>query len=113
MAQPEGRGRPAPPAPAGADPLDRLDDPDRPTYTIGQAAELLGVQVAFLRSLDSSGVVEPARSAGGHRRWSRAQLRVAARVRVLLDDGHPLGSAEVIIGLQDDVAALQNRLDRS
>ncbi|GHE08134.1 helix-turn-helix domain-containing protein [Klenkia taihuensis] len=110
MAQPEGRGRPAPPAP---DPLDRLDDPDRPTYTIGQAAELLGVQVAFLRSLDSSGVVEPARSAGGHRRWSRAQLRVAARVRVLLDDGHPLGSAEVIIGLQDDVAALQDRLDRS
>jgi len=108
VAQPEGRDRPAPPAP---DPLDRLDDPDRPTYTIGQAAELLGVQVAFLRSLDSSGVVEPARSAGGHRRWSRAQLRVAARVRVLLDDGHPLGSAEVIIGLQDDVAALQDRLD--
>ncbi|SDG32506.1 helix-turn-helix domain-containing protein [Klenkia brasiliensis] len=113
MAQPEGRGRPAPPAPSGTDPLDRLDDPDRPTYTIGQAAELLGVQVAFLRSLDSSGVVEPARSSGGHRRWSRAQLRVAARVRVLLDDGHPLGSAEVIIGLQDDVAALQDRLDRS
>ncbi|MCO7221380.1 helix-turn-helix domain-containing protein [Klenkia sp. PcliD-1-E] len=103
-------GPPAPPAP---DPLDRLDDPDRPTYTIGQAAELLGVQVAFLRSLDSSGVVEPARSAGGHRRWSRAQLRVAARVRVLLDDGHPLGSAEVIIGLQDDVAALRDELDRS
>jgi DNA-binding transcriptional MerR regulator len=113
VAQPEGRGRPAPPAPSGTDPLDRLDDPDRPTYTIGQAADLLGVQVAFLRSLDSSGVVEPARSAGGHRRWSRAQLRVAARVRVLLDDGHPLGSAEVIIGLQDDVAALQDRLDRS
>jgi DNA-binding transcriptional MerR regulator len=113
VAQPVGGGRPAPPAPSGTDPLDRLDDPDRPTYTIGQAADLLGVQVAFLRSLDSSGVVEPARSAGGHRRWSRAQLRVAARVRVLLDDGHPLGSAEVIIGLQDDVAALQDRLDRS
>ncbi len=94
-----------------ADPLRPLDDPDRPTYTIGQAAELLGVQVTFLRSLDSAGVVEPARSAGGHRRWSRTQLLVAARVRVLLDDGHPLGSAEVIVGLQDDVSSLREALD--
>ena len=95
------------------DPLQRLDDPDRPTYTIGQAAELLGVQVAFLRSLDTAGVVEPARSSGGHRRWSRTQLQLAVRVRTLLDDGHPLASAEVIIGLQDDVTDLNAALDRA
>jgi MerR family transcriptional regulator, heat shock protein HspR len=89
---------------------ERLDDPDRPTYTIGQAAELLGVQMAFLRSLDASGVVSPSRSSGGHRRWSRRQLDAAARVRVLLDGGHPLASAEVIMGLQDDVAGLADRV---
>ncbi|WP_243470050.1 helix-turn-helix domain-containing protein [Klenkia marina] len=88
-----------------------MDDPDRATFTIGQAAELLGVQVAFLRSLDTAGVVEPARSAGGHRRWSRAQLVTASRIRLLLDDGHSLVSAEVIVALQDDVATLQARLD--
>jgi len=87
-----------------------LDDPDRATFTIGQAAELLGVQVAFLRSLDTAGVVEPARSAGGHRRWSRAQLATASRIRLLLDDGHSLVSAEVIMALQDDVATLRARL---
>jgi len=87
-----------------SDPLRRLDDPDFPALTMSQAAELLGVQAAFLRSLDGSGVLHPHRSPGGHRRYSRAQLTVAARVRVLLDDGHSLASAEVIVELQDELA---------
>jgi MerR family transcriptional regulator/heat shock protein HspR len=86
------------------DPLSRLDDPDHPVLTMSQAAELLGVQAAFLRSLDSSGVLSPHRSPGGHRRYSRHQLEVASRVRVLLDDGHLLSSAQVILQLQDDLA---------
>ena len=85
------------------DPLQRLDDPDHPVLTMSQAAELLGVQAAFLRSLDSAGVLHPHRSAGGHRRYSRHQLELAARVRALLDDGHLLGSAQVIVQLQDDL----------
>jgi DNA-binding transcriptional MerR regulator len=87
-----------------ADPLRALDDPDRPVLTMSQAAELLGVQAAFLRSLDTSGVLHPHRSPGGHRRYSRHQLEVAARVRELLDDGHLLNSAQVIVQLQDDLA---------
>jgi MerR family transcriptional regulator/heat shock protein HspR len=87
-----------------ADPLRSLDDPDHPVLTMSQAAELLGVQAAFLRSLDSSGVLHPHRSPGGHRRYSRHQLQLAARVRVLLDDGHLLSSAQVIVQLQDDLA---------
>ena len=71
---------------------------------MSQAAELLGVQQAFLRSLDSSGVLSPHRSPGGHRRYSRAQLALAARMRELLDDGHSLASAGAIVGLQDDLA---------
>ncbi|WP_164702410.1 helix-turn-helix domain-containing protein [Modestobacter sp. KNN46-3] len=86
------------------DPPQPLDDPDHPVLTMSQAADLLGVQAAFLRSLDSSGVLHPHRSPGGHRRYSRHQLRLAARVRVLLDDGHLLGSAQVIVQLQDDLA---------
>jgi MerR family transcriptional regulator/heat shock protein HspR len=86
------------------DPLQPLDDPDHPVLTMSQAAELLGVQAAFLRSLDTSGVISPHRSPGGHRRYSRHQLQLAARVRVLLDDGHLLSSAQVIVQLQDDLA---------
>lgn len=94
------------------DPLRRLDDPDFPALTMSQAAELLGVQAAFLRSLDSSGVLEPHRSPGGHRRYSRAQLAVAARMRGLLDDGHSLASAEMIVDLQDQLADARADADR-
>ena len=94
------------------DPTNRLDDPDFPALTMSQAAELLGVQPAFLRSLDGSGALEPYRSPGGHRRYSREQLAVAARMRCLLDDGHSLASAETIVGLQDELAQSRADADR-
>jgi hypothetical protein len=34
---------------------DKLEDQDYPAYTMGRAADLLGVQPAFLRSLDAAG----------------------------------------------------------
>ena len=95
------------PEPRTPDALRRLDDPDFPALTMSQAADLLGVQAAFLRSLDTSGVLEPHRSPGGHRRYSRHQLALAARLRGLLDDGHSLASAETIVGLQDQLASAQ------
>jgi DNA-binding transcriptional MerR regulator len=94
------------------DPLSRLDDPDFPALTMSQAADLLGVQAAFLRSLDTSGFLEPYRSPGGHRRYSRAQLTLAARMRSLLDDGHSLASAETILGLQDELASARADADQ-
>jgi MerR family transcriptional regulator/heat shock protein HspR len=95
-----------------SDPLRRLDDRDFPALTMSQAAELLGVQAAFLRSLDSSGVLQPHRSPGGHRRYSREQLELAARMRTLLDGGHSLASAEVIVGLEDQLADARADADR-
>ncbi|MHA6629212.1 helix-turn-helix domain-containing protein [Pseudonocardia sichuanensis] len=83
--------------------LGRLDDEDYPSVTMGQAAELLDVQPAFLRSLDTSGVLHPHRTGGGHRRYSRRQLALAARLRELLDAGHPLASARAISGLEDQL----------
>ena len=97
---------------AGADPLSRLDDPHYPALTLSLAAQLLGVQAAFLRSLDTSGVLQPHRSPGGHRRYSRHQLSLAARMRELLDDGHSLASAETIVGLQDELASARADAER-
>jgi DNA-binding transcriptional MerR regulator len=97
--------------PTGTDPTSRLDDPDYPALTMSQAAELLGVQAAFLRSLDGSGVLTPSRSPGGHRRYSRAQLALAARLRTLLDDGHSLASAGAIVELQDELASARADAD--
>ncbi|MET8763113.1 MerR family transcriptional regulator [Lentzea sp. NPDC004782] len=91
-------------------PLDDLDDADYPAYTTGQAAELLGVQQAFLRSLDTADLLRPQRSDGGHRRYSRRQLELAGRIRVLFDEGHTLAATARIIGLEDELAAAQDQI---
>lgn len=82
----------------------RLDDEDYPAYSMGRAAELLGVSPAFLRSLGAAKLIEPLRSDGGHRRFSRYQLRLAARARELVDAGNPLEAACRIIILEDQLA---------
>lgn len=90
--------------------LGNLDDPDYPAFTTGQAATMLGVQEAFLRSLDTANLVRPHRSEGGHRRYSRRQLTLVVRLREQLDDGHTLAAAARIIGLQDQLTDTQNQL---
>nr|WP_211243266.1 MerR family transcriptional regulator [Rhodococcus oryzae] len=70
---------------------------------MGRAAELLGVTQAFLRSLDTAKLVTPVRSEGGHRRYSRYQLRIAARARELIDQGTALDAACRIIILEDQL----------
>jgi MerR family transcriptional regulator/heat shock protein HspR len=90
--------------------VNRLDDQDYPAVTMGQAAELLGVQPAFLRSLDAADVMQPMRSAGGHRRYSRRQLEFAARMRSLFDQGLTLDAAHRILRLEDELEAARRRI---
>ena len=85
-------------------PAGKLDDEDYPAYSMGHAAEILGVTQAFLRSLDAAKLLTPGRSEGGHRRYSRYQLRLAARARELIDQGTALDSACRIIILEDQLA---------
>ncbi|OLT48942.1 transcriptional regulator [Saccharomonospora sp. CUA-673] len=94
-----------------------LDDEHRPMFTTGQAADILGVEQPFLRSLDTAGVVSPDRSDGGHRRYSRHQLGRAERMRTLFDEGHNLNAAQRILALEleldqarHEVAELRQRL---
>ncbi|GAA3443967.1 MerR family transcriptional regulator [Planomonospora venezuelensis] len=89
------------PPPPTAD--EKLDDEDYPAYSMGRAAELLGTTPAFLRSLGKAKLIEPQRSEGGHRRYSRYQLRLAARVRELVDQGTALEAACRIIILEDQL----------
>src|SRR5579862_8800459 len=93
-------------------PAEQLDDPDYPAYTTGQAAQVLGVQQAFLRSLDTAGAVRPGRSGGGHRRYSRRQLVLAARIRELFDQGCTLAATLKIVALEDELAAARALITR-
>jgi DNA-binding transcriptional MerR regulator len=77
-----------------------LDDQRFPAYTMSAAAALLGVQPGFLRGLGEAGLLSPARSTGGHRRYSREDLEVAARAREIVDGGMTLSAACRIVRLE-------------
>ncbi|MCX4426473.1 MerR family transcriptional regulator [Streptomyces mirabilis] len=79
------------------DSFGRLDDDDYPAYTMGRAAELLGTTQGFLRAIGEARLITPLRSEGGHRRYSRYQLRIASRARELVDQGTPIEAACRII----------------
>ncbi|MFF5480914.1 MerR family transcriptional regulator [Streptomyces sp. NPDC012935] len=89
--------------PTGSSPVDNLDDDTYPAYTMGRAAELLGTTPAFLRALGEHRLITPLRSEGGHRRYSRYQLRIAARARELVDAGTPIEAACRIVILEDQL----------
>ncbi|UNB56218.1 MULTISPECIES: MerR family transcriptional regulator [unclassified Mycolicibacterium] len=74
---------------------------------MGSAAQILGTTPGFLRSLDEAKLITPQRSEGGHRRYSRQQLRIAARVRELVDHGTGLEAACRIVVLEDQLADAQ------
>ena len=86
-----------------AQPDHPLDDDDFPAYTMGRAAAIIGVSHDFLRRLGELKLITPLRSDGGHRRYSRYQLRLAARARELVDGGTPLDAACRIIILEDQL----------
>ena len=74
-----------------AQPDDMFDDEDYPAYTMGRAAEIIGCSQDFLRRLGEAKLIDPYRSGGGHRRYSRYQLRLAARAREMCDQGTDSG----------------------
>jgi len=88
-----------------------FDDDQAPLYTVGQVADMLGVQPAFLRRLDLEAVVQPARSGGGQRRYSRSEIALVQQVSTLADEGLTLASIRRILGLEAEVAHLKEQLD--
>jgi hypothetical protein len=86
---------------------DHLDDDDYPAYTMGRAAEMLGTTPGFLRAIGEARLITPLRSEGGHRRYSRYQLRIAARARELVDRGTPIEAACRIVILADQLEEAQ------
>ncbi|GAB7041968.1 MULTISPECIES: MerR family transcriptional regulator [Catenuloplanes] len=86
-----------------APPDDMFGDDDYPAYTMGRAAEIIGASPDFLRRLGEAKLITPLRSPGGHRRYSRYQLRLAARAREMVDQGTALEAACRIIILEDQL----------
>jgi DNA-binding transcriptional MerR regulator len=87
-----------------------LDDANMPLFTVGQVAEILEVQQAFLRRLDEFHVVRPSRSAGGQRRYTRNEMIIVRYVVELMDNGMTLSAVRRILQLEARVREFEARV---
>ena len=83
----------------------------RGVYAISVAAELTGTAVQNLRVYERHGLVEPARTDGGTRRYSEADLERIRRVVVLLAEGLNLAGIALVIDLEEDNARLRRLVE--
>lgn len=82
-------------------------DPARGVYGISVAADLAGVGVQTLRLYERHGLVLPARSEGGTRRYSDDDLARLRRISALVAAGVNLAGVGRILALEDDNAELR------
>ena len=83
---------------------------DVPLYTVGQVADMLGVQPAYLRRLDTHEVVRPSRSTGRQRRYSSLEIDRIGAVITLMGEGITLAGAQRIIELQAEIDDLRRQV---
>src|SRR5438067_2803678 len=86
---------------------------DRAVYVISVAAELAGVHPQTLRIYERKGLVEPARTGGGSRRYSERDLDRLRRIADLTEVGLNLEGVKRVMELQDEVARLRAELARA
>ncbi|MGK5559100.1 MerR family transcriptional regulator [Actinomadura kijaniata] len=87
-----------------------IDDRHAPLYSIGQVAAMLNVQPPFLRRLEQQQVVQPQRSAGGQRRYSRQEIEQIRQVIRLTGEGLTPAAACRILHLQQQLAHTRRQL---
>ena len=85
---------------------------DRAVYVISVAAELAGIHPQTLRIYDRRGLVQPARTGGGSRRYSDADIEKLRRVHELTSEGMNLDGVERVLALEAEVARLKAQVQR-
>ena len=84
----------------------------RGLFAISVAAERADMQIQNLRVYERRGLIEPARTPGGTRLYSEADILVLRRIAELLADGLNLAGIGRVLELEARVAALEARLER-
>jgi MerR family transcriptional regulator/heat shock protein HspR len=94
------------------DPIDPRAAQIRAVYVISVAAELAGVHPQTLRIYERKGLLEPARTQGGSRRYSQADIEHLQRIQALTDEGLNLAGVKRVLALEARVAELEAELAR-
>jgi MerR family transcriptional regulator/heat shock protein HspR len=85
-------------------------EPTRAVYVISVAAELAGVHPQTLRIYERKGLVDPARTTGGSRRYSDADIDQLRRIQELTNEGLNLYGVARVLELEAEVARLKRQL---
>jgi MerR family transcriptional regulator/heat shock protein HspR len=89
-----------------------MADRNRAVYVISVAAELAGVHPQTLRIYERKGLVDPARTAGGSRRYSDHDIAVLRRIQELTNEGLNLAGVQRVLELEQVVASLRSELEQ-
>ena len=85
----------------------------RAVYVISVAAELAGVHPQTLRIYERKGLVDPARTMGGSRRYSEHDIEQLRRIKELTSAGLNLEGVRRVIELEAEVHHLRQELARA
>lgn len=84
---------------------------DRGVYVISVAAELAGVHPQTLRIYERRGLLDPARTGGGSRRYSQRDIDRLRRIHILTEAGMNLAGVKAVMELEDEIIRLRAQLD--
>jgi MerR family transcriptional regulator/heat shock protein HspR len=88
-------------------------DRERALYVISVAAELAGVHPQTLRIYERKGLVDPARTVGGSRRYSDADINLLRRIQELTNEGLNLAGVKRVLDLEAELAELRRLLEET
>lgn len=80
---------------------------DHGVYAISVAANLVGTGVQNLRAYERAGLLEPSRTSGGTRLYSRDDIDRLRRIDALLRAGLNLAGIAMVLSLEDEIAGLR------
>ena len=84
---------------------------DQAVYVISVAAELAGVHPQTLRIYERKGLVSPARTGGGSRRYSEADIAMLRRIQELTNEGLNLAGVQRVLELERQVRLLGRQIE--
>jgi MerR family transcriptional regulator/heat shock protein HspR len=87
-----------------------MNPKSRAVYVISVAAELTGVHPQTLRIYERKGLVTPARTGGGSRRYSDADINRLRRIQDLTETGLNLTGVQKVMALEAEVARLKRQI---
>jgi MerR family transcriptional regulator/heat shock protein HspR len=89
-----------------------VSERDRTVYVISVAAELAGMHPQTLRIYERRGLIQPARTRGGDRRYSEADIARLRRIAELTADGMNVEGIRRVLALEAEVQRLRDEVDR-